>query len=109
MTITKRTVINQIEVTEPGHLQIRLSKQIVEDGVVLMSEYHRTSVECGGDVAAQMAAVNAHLTQMGCAAVTTKDCDRIAAIAAADWTQERRDTWAAQKAANAVALGRQGD
>ena len=107
--ITKRTVLSQIEVTEGGHLQIRFAKQIVEDGKVLMSEYHRTSVECGGDVAAQMGAVNTHLAAMGCAAVATKDCDRIAAIAAADWTQERRDTWAAQKAANAVALGRQGD
>ena len=107
--IDKRTVYMGVTVTEPGHLEIHFLKQIIEDGVVLMSGPHRTSVECGGDVAAQMAAVNAHLAQMGCAAVATKDCDRIAAIAAADWTQERRDTWAAQKAANAAALGRQGD
>ena len=107
--IEKRTAISQIEVTEPGHLQIRFSKQVVEDGKVLMSEYHRTSVECGGDVAAQMKAVNAHLASMGCAEVSQACCDRIAAIAAADWTKERREAWAAQKAANAAALAVKGD
>ena len=104
MSLEKRTVISQIEVTEPGHLQIRFCKQIVEDGKVLMSEYHRTSVECGGDVVAQMTAVNTHLIQMNCEPVSASDIDRITAIANTDWTPARTNAWTQMKAASLAAL-----
>lgn len=64
MPITKKTILDQIEITRDGVVQIRLAKIIEEDGVELAKEYHRTSVEPGGDVDAQMAAVNAHLVAM---------------------------------------------
>ena len=100
--IEQRTIFAGVTVVDAGHLEIKLAKQVVKDGKVIASEWLRTSVECGGDVAAHMKAVNAHLASMDCAAVSKKDCDRIAAIAAADWTKERKDAWTAIKAANAA-------
>ena len=102
--ISKRTIISQIEVTEVGHLQLRLAKQIVEDGKVLSSEYHRTSVECGGNVAAQMQAVNTDLVSMNCEPVSAGDIARITAIANTDWTPERKSAWTQMKAASLATL-----
>lgn len=65
--LSKRTIIDQIEITSAGPVQVRFLKQIVEDGKVLSSEYHRTSIVPGADADAVMAAVNAHLGEMGCA------------------------------------------
>lgn len=65
--IEKKTVLDQIEVQPNGIVQARFLKQLVENGNVLSQEYHRTVVEPGVDVAAQMAVVNAHLQAMGCA------------------------------------------
>ena len=67
--IEKKTILDQIEIRASGIVQVRLLKQIVEDGRVLMQESHRTSIEPGCDVDAQMAIVNLHLQAMGCATV----------------------------------------
>ncbi len=71
--IEQRTIIDQIEITHGGVIQIRFAKQIVDGDTVLASEWHRSSIEPGGDPAAQMAAVNSHLTQMGRLPVSDKD------------------------------------
>lgn len=63
--IEKRTVLNQIEVLPSGIVQVRFAKQLVEDGKVIAHEWHRTAIEPGVDVHAQMRAVNAHLVQIG--------------------------------------------
>lgn len=80
--IEKKTIVDQIEVTQGGHVQIRFAVQLVEDGKVIDSKWHRTSVVPGGDVDAQIAVVNAHLESMGKARVIdTPGVDRIKAIA----------------------------
>lgn len=62
----RRTVIDQIEVRpQEGVVQLRLAKQIVDGDKVIAQEWHRTSFPPDADVDAQMAAVNAHLAQMG--------------------------------------------
>ena len=63
--IEKQTIIDQIEITRSGHVQIRFGLLLVEDGNEISCAWHRTAVEPGGDVDAQIAAVNAHLAQMG--------------------------------------------
>ena len=63
--ITKRVVIDQREITASGIIQVRFRKEIVEDGVVLSFEYHRTSLRPGDDLDKQMEWVNNHLQQMG--------------------------------------------
>ena len=77
--ITKQTVVDQIEITRNGALQIRIALELVEDGAVLSNKWHRTAVEPGGDVGAQIAAVNEHLAQMGKQPVNAADIAKIKA------------------------------
>jgi hypothetical protein len=61
--IEKKTIVDQIEVTRSGHVQVRLALLLVEDGVEISSRWHRVVVEPGGDVDAAIAAVNADITK----------------------------------------------
>lgn len=78
--IVKKTVVDQIEVTRAGNIQIRFALLLLEDGKELDSKWHRTAIEPGGDVDAQLAAVNEHLVQMGKAPVELADVARVKAI-----------------------------
>lgn len=60
--IEKKTVIDKIEITRDGSIQIRFCLLVVDDGVEIASSYHRTAIEPGGDADAQIAAVNAGIT-----------------------------------------------
>lgn len=105
----KQTVVNQIEITATGHIQVRMCKQVLDDdGSVIFSEYHRTSVECGGDVVAQMSAVNDHLAEMGWPAVSDAEIASIASHAAVAWTPEKVSAWnrVKEKAAALARLGK---
>jgi hypothetical protein len=68
--IEKKTVLDQIEITANGTVQFRLAKLLVEDGVVLSREWHRSVIQPGGDVDKQMVIVNAHLVELGAAECT---------------------------------------
>lgn len=63
MTLTKHTVIDQIEIKRDGFIQIRFNLLIEEDGTVLSSTNLRTALEPGGDLAAQMQTVNDYLAR----------------------------------------------
>ena len=63
--IEKRTIVDQIEVTISGHVQIRFAVQLVEHGRVIEQKWHRTAVEPGGDVDAQLALVSENLEALG--------------------------------------------
>ena len=80
--ILKQTVVDQIEVTHTNSLQIKIGLWLVEDGKIISQKWHRTMVEQGGDVDAQMQAVNNHLVQMGEQPVGTTDIAKIKAIQA---------------------------
>lgn len=88
--ITKRVVVDRIEVTNAGAIQVKFDKQLVENGEKISGEPHRTAFTPGCDIAAQMAAVNLHLSQMtpSWPAVDASAEARIAAIAALEWTPE---------------------
>lgn len=81
----KSLIIDQIEVTQNGTIQIRMHK-LSSDGDMLGN--HRTAIEPGGDIDVQIAAVNAHMGGEGYAAIPQKDVDRVKATAAATWTPE---------------------
>lgn len=76
----RNTVLNQITLCADGSIGIQLLKQVVDNGEVLFSEPHRTVVDCFGDVAEQVAAVNAHLASMGYPAVPDEGVQRIEAL-----------------------------
>ena len=50
MSLSKQRIQDKIEiVSEFKHIQIRYSDQIIEDGQVISSSYHRDTVSCGDD------------------------------------------------------------
>ena len=81
----KQLIIDQIEVTQNGTIQIRMHK-LSSDGDMLGN--HRTAIEPGGNIDAQIAAVNAHMGSEGFAPIPDADVARVKATAAATWTPE---------------------
>ena len=68
MSLSKETIVDMIEVTENGHVQVRTATRIVEDGKVLSQSFHRHVVSPGQDYSAEDARV-----QAVCAAVHTPE------------------------------------
>ena len=95
MPITKEVVVDQIEATASRIIQIRFRKNIVEDGKVISFEYHRAVLEPGSSLAAQMASVNQHFTQMGWPACT--DTSRIEAIVRVEHTPDAVQAYRAER------------
>lgn len=86
--IEKKTIIDQIEITRNGTVQMRFGLLLLEGRAEIDSKWHRTCFPPGHDVAAQIAAVNSHLAQMGKPPVSTEDAAYIAAMCAQAWTPE---------------------
>ena len=59
MALTKQTVIDKIEVTENGVVQVRQATRIMEDGQQLSQSYHRWTIAPGQDYSDQDAKVKA--------------------------------------------------
>ena len=82
MALTKKTVVDKIEVLEKGHLQVRTATRVMEDGVELSSSFHRH--------------VLAPSTKTG---DTWNDTDlsnedpKVQAIATTTWTQAVKDAY----------------
>ena len=49
MALEKQTVVDKIEVTENGSVQVRTATRILEDGNVISQSYHRHVVVPGQD------------------------------------------------------------
>ena len=62
--IERLTVLEQPELHRSGFLCIKLAFLLVEDGVELACEWHRTAIALDGDAQSQMDFVNAHLASM---------------------------------------------
>lgn len=70
MALEKRTVLDRIEIEcSTGRVFFKALKQVVDEGSVLFSEPHRSVVEVGEPVSAQLDAVNDHLQEMGFPAI----------------------------------------
>jgi hypothetical protein len=85
MSLEKSVVIDKIEVVENGIIQVRERTDVLEDGNVLSSSFHRWTLTPGQDLAGQDA--------------------KVTAIAQAAWTQEVIAAYEAQVAANQAKLG----
>ena len=59
MALEKQTVVDKIEVTENGTVQVRTATRIIEDGVQLSQSYHRNFVLPGADYSGEDARVQA--------------------------------------------------
>ena len=68
MALEKQVVVDKIEVTENGNVQVRTATRIVEDGNVISTSYHRHVVTPGQDYSGEDARVQAI-----CAATHTEE------------------------------------
>ena len=82
MALTKETVVDQITITENGVVLVRDATRIMEDGVELSKQYHRTSFAPEADLTGQPA--------------------NVVAICNAAWTPEVIAAYKAQQEANRI-------
>ena len=66
--LEKKEIVDQIEITRDGHVQVRQATLIVEDGVEIAKTYHRHVLSPGDSIDAEE--------------------DRVKAVAAAVWTPQ---------------------
>jgi len=92
----KQSVIDQIEITRDGTIQLRIAKEVLDDdGSVIVRDWHRTACPPGHDIDAQMAAVNEQLVvHLKCMPVEASEIARVKSIAPMVWTKEVRDSFA---------------
>jgi hypothetical protein len=86
MNIERRTVLDQIEIKRDGTVQLRLAKQIVDGETVLTSEYHRTTFEPGTHLDAAIPVIEAHLTELGAALVSSDEWARVRRVVTMEHT-----------------------
>lgn len=87
--ITKNTVVDQIEVTRNGIIQIRVGLELLGNGVpIAPPKWVRTSCAPGDNVEQQMASVNGYLSRINENTVSDADIAKIRAQANAAWTPE---------------------
>ncbi len=53
MALEKQTVIDQVEITRDGHVQVRKADLILEDGKEIAKNYHRHVLSPGDDTATE--------------------------------------------------------
>ena len=68
MALEEKSVVDKVEVLLNGSIQVRRRDQILKDGIEIAATYHRHVVNPGDDV--------------------SNEDPRVAAIAAATWTEE---------------------
>lgn len=82
--LERKSILDQIEITREGFLQVRIGLLIVDGDVEVSKKFHRFVLPADSTVpedavAQQMAAVNAHLEVMGEAPVGQRCIDRMCA------------------------------
>jgi len=79
----KSLIIDQIEVTSNGTIQVRMHK-MSSDGDLIGN--HRTTLLPATDINAQVATVNAHMATENYSAISNADVVKLTAICNAAWT-----------------------
>ena len=79
----KSLIIDQIEVTSNGTVQVRMHK-MSSDGDLIGN--HRTLLPPATDITAQITAVNAHMATENYSPVSAADIAKLTAICNAAWT-----------------------
>ena len=94
----KQLIIEQIEITNDGTVQVRMHK-LSSDGDLIGN--HRTSLPPATDINAQVAAVNAHMAEENYSPISDADVAKLTAICNAAWTPAVIAAYQAQMAAQA--------
>lgn len=77
--IERKTILDQPELHRSGVLGVRIAKLLIENGVEISCEWHRTSIPPDVNPHEQMAAVNSHLVEMGLPPLLQEDIDTVVA------------------------------
>jgi len=83
--MAKQLIIDQIEITKDGTVQVRMHK-LSSDGDLIGN--HRTSLPPATDINAQIGAVNAHMAEENYSAISDADVVKLTAICNVAWTAE---------------------
>ena len=94
--MAKSLVIEQIEITSNGIVQVRMHK-LSSDGDLIGN--HRTLLPPATDIADQVVAVNAHMATENYSAISAADVAKLTAICNAAWTPEVIAAYQAAQAA----------
>jgi len=95
--LEKRTVLNKREILRDGTIHLQFCKEIIDGGVVISSEYHRTAIEPGIDVDFALGEVDKHLASMKCATIGNGCKDKIRATVSIEHTEEVVTKYMAEK------------
>jgi len=96
--MAKQLIIEQIEITNDGTVQVRMHK-LSSDGDLIGN--HRTSLPPATDINAQIGAVNAHMAEENYSAISDADVAKLTAICNTAWTADVVSAYQAQQAAGA--------
>ena len=80
----KQLVIDQIEITKNGTVQVRMHK-FSSDGDLIGN--HRTTLPPASDINAQISAVNTQMATENYSAISDADVAKLTAICNAAWSQ----------------------
>lgn len=83
--LSKQTVVDQIELTRSGNVNVRVALEIVEDDAVIQRQWHRFSIAEGEDIGGTVEAVNASLAEMKAEPISIDGRARIESAAASIW------------------------
>ena len=72
--LQRKTVVDQIEITSGGFVQLRFAKLVVDGDKVVSKGYHRATVAPGDDFDALLKVVNAGLRHLGESEVEENPC-----------------------------------
>ena len=91
----KQIIIEQIEITNDGTVQVRMHK-LSSDGDLIGN--HRTSLPPATDINAQIGAVNTHMAEENYSAISDADVAKLTAICNTVWTAEVVAAYQAEQA-----------
>lgn len=60
--IKRQTVLDSIEITRNGLIQIRIAFELIENGIVISNKVHRTTIDKTIDIDKHMEILNSHIT-----------------------------------------------
>ena len=101
------TVLDQIEITSNGTIQVRVNKLVMNGDLVMASRYHRTSFFPGQDIDSQVAVVNNSIVREGWPGMTTADVQKIKDHAVVAWTPEVLSAYVVQNQPTISAISNQ--
>ncbi|MGP1665728.1 MAG: hypothetical protein ACTS5I_07450 [Rhodanobacter sp.] len=84
----KVTLLDQVEITRAGFVQVRIAKLVMDGGKEIASSWHRAAFAPAADITEHMTAINASLAGMGWPALDAASVQRVQAHAATAWTPE---------------------